>query len=177
MNTTSEIDLTGVTLTITLSEYEKLVNNDKALAYLNDDICHENEILKKENLEYQVDIEDKYRPEMLKLDNENKELKKAYNQMKISFDKERATTLELQSERAGREDEMLREHTARIEDKLEDINDLTWEVAELKGTIKKNEKKYDSVLLDHIKMKKKIETLKTKNDVLNNKLEQIKQLI
>ena len=173
MNTT---ELKNVTVTITMDEYERLVNN-KALADLNDDLCSEIYNFKSETIEYQDKIEDELMPQIARLKNENKELKKAYNQMKISFDKERATTLELQSERAEREDEMLREHTARIEDKLEDINDLTWEVAELKGTIEKNEKKYDLVLLDHVKMKKKIETLKTKNDVLNNKLEQIKKLI
>ena len=105
MNTTStQTDLTGVTLTITLSEYEKLREMKKT----NDTLLEE-------------------------LEN----MTKAYNEMKTSFDKERATTIQLYSERSEREDKMLEEHTARVEDNLEDINNLTWEVRELKAKLMK----------------------------------------
>ena len=126
MNTT---ELKNVTVTITMDEYERLVNNkaladlnddDRAVLNLNDDLCSEIFHLQSENIEYQDRIEDEYIPYIKRFKHENKELQ---------------------------------------------------------DTINKNEKKYDLVLLDHIKMKKKIETLKTKNDVLNNKLEQIKQLV
>ncbi len=63
MNTT---ELKNVTVTITMDEYERLVNN-KALADLNDDLCSEISDLQSENIAYQDRIEDYYIPYISRL--------------------------------------------------------------------------------------------------------------